>query len=407
MKVILVIIDGLGDRPIPELGNKTPLEVAKKPNLNNLASSGVCGTMNVISPGIRPGSDTSHLAIFGYDPRIYYHGRGPFEASGIGMDIDPGDVALRVNLGTVDKNLKIIDRRAGRIENTAPFIEKLDNTILEGVRFCLQAGTGHRAALVLKGKNLSSNISDGDPHVEGVKVKKISPLDKSFEAKKTARILNEFLDKAHQFLKKHPLNQKRKKKDLLPANYLLLRGAGQLVDFEPFPKKYGFEKACAIAGAGLYKGIAKILEMDVIEVKGATGMVNTNLEEKFKKTKEMLNVYDFVFLHIKATDTLSEDGDFWGKKNFIEKIDLAIRHLLNLKKCLLVVTADHSTPCALKAHSGDPVPLMIVGEEVRTDDCLKFEERECSQKGSLGRINGLDLMPEILNLSGRARLFGA
>lgn len=407
MKVILTIIDGLGDRPVLKLGNFTPLEAARKPNLNKLAMSGVCGVMNAIAAGVKPGSDTSHLAILGYDPRIYYFGRGPFEALGIGMDVDPGDISLRVNLGTVDKELKILDRRAGRIENTEPLIKDLNNIVLGGVRFSIKAGTGHRAALVLKGKNLSREISDGDPHITGVKVNKILPKNKTSSAKKTAEVLDKFLEKAHKFLEKHPLNKERVKNRLMPANYLLVRGVGKLARFEPFSEKFGFSKSCCIAGAGLYKGIALILGMDIIEVKGATGLPDTNLDMKFKTAAQMAKVYDFVFLHIKAADSLGEDGNFRGKKEFIEKIDKAAKHLLNLKNCLIVVTADHSTPCCLKAHSGDPVPLMITGPGVRTDACFKFEERECAQKGSLGRITGLDLMPEILNLIGNNKLYGA
>lgn len=407
MKVILTIIDGLGDRPIPELENLTPLEAARKPNLNKLAKSGVCGVMNAIAAGVRPGSDTSHLAILGYDPRVYYFGRGPFEAVGIGMDVDPGDIALRVNLGTVEKNFNIIDRRAGRIENVEPLIKDLNDIVLNGVRFSIKAGTGHRAALVLKGKNLSQEISDGDPHITGVKVNKILPKNKTSAAKKTAEVLNKFLDKAYKLLEGYPLNKERIKNSLPPANYLLVRGVGKLARFEPFNEKYGFSKSCCIAGAGLYKGIALVLGMDIVEVKGATGLPNTNLERKFKTAKEMTKVYDFVFLHIKAADSLGEDGNFRGKKEFIEKIDKASKHFLNLKNTFVVVTADHSTPCCLKAHSGDPVPLMITGPGVRTDNCFKFEERECAQKGCLGKITGLDLMPEILNLIGKNKIYGA
>lgn len=407
MKAILIIIDGLGDRPMPEMGNLTPLEAAQKPNLNKLAKSGVCGIMNAIAAGVKPGSDTSHLAILGYDPRVYYFGRGPFEAVGIGMDVDPGDLALRVNLGTVDKNLKILDRRAGRIENVEPLISGLNNIVLDGVRFSIKAGTGHRAALVLKGKNLSNEISDGDPHIAGAKANRILPRNKKPSAKKTAELLNKFLERAHKFLEKHPLNKERAKKGLLAANYLLVRGVGKLARFEPFNEKFGFSKSCCIAGAGLYKGIALVLGMDIVEVDGATGLANTNLEGKFKTAVRMTKVYDFVFLHIKAADSLGEDGNFKGKQEFIEKISKAAKCLLNLKNTLVVMTADHSTPCSLKAHSGDPVPLMFVGPGVRTDDCFKFEERECAQRGCLGRITGLDLMPEILNLLGKNKLYGA
>ncbi len=407
MKVLLVIIDGLGDRPIKELGWKTPLEAAKKPNLNALARRGINGVMHAVGAAVRPGSDTSHLAILGYDPRVYYTGRGPFEAVGAGMDVDPGDVALRANMATVDKNLKIMDRRAGRMENIAPLLIDLNDMVIEGVRFCIKEGVSHRAALVLKGEKISRDITDGDPHVEGVAARPIMPTKNTLAARKTARVLNAFIRKAHAILLKHPLNNERERNKLLPANYLLTRGVGALARFEPFSEKYGFSRSCCIAAGSLYKGIARALSMDIIEVEGATGTKSTNLENKFSKAVEMLDVYDFVFLHIKAADSFGENGDFKEKKQFIESVDKAARQLLKLKNTLMVITADHSTPCALKAHSGDPVPLTIAGPGVRTDKCLKFEERECAEKGCLSRIIGLDLMPEILNLIGKTPLYGA
>lgn len=405
MKVIFVIIDGLGDRPIKELGHRTPLEAASKQNMSILASKGVCGMVDVIGVGIRPGSDTAHLALFGYDPKIYYNGRGIFEVCGIGMRLKRGDVALRVNLATVDQNLKIIDRRAGRITSVAELVKDLNGMVIDKVKFFIKAGTAHRAGLILRGKNLSSNISDSDPHVTGVKVKEVLPLDNSKEAKFTARVLNRFLLKAHEILKSSKVNKERVKKGLLPANYLLTRGASSMEKIPSFKNKWGL-RACCIAGAGLYKGIAKVLDMDLIEVKGATGMPNTNIKAKMAAAKEAIKKYDFVWVHIKAADNLAEDGNFKEKKKFIERIDHALEILLDLN-ILVVITADHSTPCELKAHSGDPVPILISGRGIRIDGVKEFGERECAENGGLGRIKGLDLLPEIINLIGKAKLYGA
>ncbi|MBI5228698.1 2,3-bisphosphoglycerate-independent phosphoglycerate mutase [Candidatus Micrarchaeota archaeon] len=405
MKTLLIILDGLGDRPIKELNGKTPLEAAEKPNLNKLAEKGICGMMNSVDFGVRPGSDTSHLSIFGYDPAIYYTGRGPIEAAGAGIELKPGDVALRANLGTVDEKLTILDRRAGRIDSVKPFEEDLNNIKLAGVQVIFRAGVEHRGAVVLRGRNLSSSVSDPDPHEVGLKVKKIIPLEKTKAAENTAKLLEEYCSKAHLMLKNHTVNKERQNKGLLPANYLLVRGAGIVPNIPSFKERYGLNAAC-IAGGGLYKGIGRLLSMSILTVEGATGGANTNLTAKFNAVKKALEQCDFVFLHIKGTDSLSEDGDFIGKKHFIERVDSATPIISSLNDLLIVVTGDHSTPSYLKQHSADPVPILFCGGGVRTDDVQEFGERACA-KGGLGRIKGSQLMPEIINLLGKSKLYGA
>jgi 2,3-bisphosphoglycerate-independent phosphoglycerate mutase len=404
-KAMLVVMDGLGDRPLKELGGLTPLEAAHTPHLDALAARGITGVMNALGVGQRPGSDTSHLAILGYDIERYYTGRGTIEVAGLGMDLEAGDVALRGNLGTVDETLTVVDRRAGRITDTGPFVQDLDGLTYEGVTLKVRPGTGHRAGVILRGAGLSSRISDNDPHEVGVKVHEVHPLDDTPEAAFTARVLNHFLAEAHRILKANPLNQERVKQGKPPANYLLGRGAGYYKKIAKFQDRYGLE-ACSIAGGGLYKGIGAFTGMDVLPVPGATGLPNTDIEAKFKAALTALaGAYDFAFVHIKAADTFGEDGDALGKMNFINKIDLAFRLLLDAPH-LLVVTADHSTPCALKKHSGDPVPLMMVGEGlVRPDEVKAFGERPCA-RGGLGRLTGLMVMPEIINLLGLAKLIG-
>jgi len=383
MKILLIIIDGLSDRPIPQLGNKTPLEVAKTPKLDFLAKRGICGLIEPYLMNERPKSDICHLALFGYDPKIYYLGRGPYEAAGIGIKLREGDVALRVNFATVDENLKVIDRRAGRIEKTQPLIKALSRVKIKGANLLLKKSYGHRAVLVLRGKNISPTIPDNDPQKVGERVRK------------TAKILDEFLDKAHQILENHPLNKKRIKNGLLPANYLLVRGAGQFRETPSFNKRYGFS-SCCIAGGGLYKGIAKILGMDLIKVEGATGFANTNLKGKILSAKDALKKYDFIFLHIKAADSLAEDGNFRGKRDFIEKIDKNLKPLLSLKNVLIIVTADHSTCSLLKRHCREPIPILIYGNG--QDLVKEFSEKAC-KKGRLGKIKQLDLTPRILKLT--------
>ncbi len=406
MKILFIVIDGLGDKPIPELGNKTPLEAAKTPNLDWLAKQGICG---LIEPGYTtaiPTSEESHFSLFGYSPKKYRIRRGIFTAQGAGIKMRKGDVALRGNFAIVDKNLNIIDRRAGRISRTQPLIKALDGMIIDNVypvksarggaakpqfnrvKFLIKSAGQHRLGIVLRGKNLSPEISDNDPHYAtlGRKAKKILPAFQ--RAQFTAKVLNKFLTKARQILEKKASR----------ANYILVRGASSLQKVPNFKQKYKLKAAC-IAGKLLYKQIGNFLGMDLIKVRGATGLSNTNLKAKFLAAKKSLEKYDFVFLHIKATDKLAEDGNFLGKKKFIERIDQNLKHLLyapkHRVKTLLVVTADHSTCCRLKRHCSEPVPVLIFGNG--QDKVNQFSERAC-KKGKLGKMKALDLMPKILKI---------
>lgn len=397
-KILLIVIDGLGDRPIKRLDNKTPLESAKTLNLDYLASKGVCGLIEPFYfPWQKyPRSDTAHLALLGCDPKDFYLGRGVYEVVGEGMDIRKGDVALRANFGTVDKNLKIINRRAGRINNTRALVKALVGIKIKGVKFLIEKSLGHRAVLLLRGKNISSAIGGGDVDKKtGIKAKKIIPLDKSEKAKFTADVLNEFIKEVHKRLENHPLNKKRKRQGLLPANYLLLRGAGQFKETPSFSKKYNLKAGCIAAGH-VYRGVAKVLGMDLINVIGATGNTDTNLKGKVSAIKRSLKKYDFIFCHIKATDILSENGDCFGKMKFIEKIDKSIRPLLNLKDTVVVITADHSTCCEMKRHCKDLIPVLIYSS---SDDLkeprIKFSEKAC-KKGGLGKFKQINLMKKIL-----------
>ncbi len=394
-KIILLIIDGLGDRPIPALKNKTPLEAAKTPNLDFLAEKGICGLVKTFRfPNEEfPTSEGAHIALFGY--KDFFLGRGPYEVAGIGMEMKKGDIALRANFATVSDNLKIIDRRAGRIENTESLVRALSGIKINGVKFLIKKAYGHRAGLILRGKGLSPKISDGDPHKADSKAKKIIPLSKLKTAKFTANILNKFLNEAQQILEKHPLNKERKSQGLLSANYLLVRGAGKFEKTPSFKRRIGL-KACCVSGGGSYKGIAKILGMDLIKVRGATGFASTNLKGKFLAVKNALKKYDFIFCHVKAADTFSHDGNFQEKKKFIEKIDRNLKTFLGLKNTLLVITADHSTCSLLREHCKEPCPILIFGNG--KNSVKEFSERAC-EKGKLGKIKQIRLMPTILKLA--------
>ncbi|MBI5765624.1 2,3-bisphosphoglycerate-independent phosphoglycerate mutase, partial [Candidatus Falkowbacteria bacterium] len=305
-KVFFVICDGLPDRPIKELGNKTPLEAANTPNLDKIAVDGISGMMHTINIGVRPGSDTAHLSIFGYDPYVYYAGRGPYECAGIGMEVLKGDVAFRANAGTINENGILIDRRAGRIESTKPIVDFLGEIEIEGVKFIMKESLGHRLGLIMRGKNLSANISDQDPHITGSAPHIVKPTDETAEAKFTADILNKFNDLVIEKLKNFSLNEQRRGQGKLPANIILFRGAGSIPDrLLSFKEKYNLNTAF-VAGAPMYRGMAKILGMDIIDFddgSGVTGLSDSNLEFKINKAIEIAKNYDFVFVHIKAADS--------------------------------------------------------------------------------------------------------
>jgi len=423
----MLICDGMADRPVPELNNRTPLEAARKPNMDKLAQRGICGLMDTIAPGIPPGSDTAHLALLGYDPFEVYTGRGPFEAAGAGIDLLPGDVAFRANYATVDDNLVIRDRRAGRIDKTDALASAVQKIKISGAQVIFKSTVGHRAALVLRGSGLSHEVTDSDPHEIGRKVLRVKPLvlrhpespelvraiatggirryiERRRGATKTARIVNEFSRRSYEVLKNHPLNMDRAKNGLPPANYVLLRGAGVVPHLEPFEKKFGLSSAC-VAAAALVKGVCRMAGMDVVDVPGATGSVNTNLNAKREAALRALENHDFVLLHVKGFDEAGHDGNAAAKVQLIERTDAILGTLADAVD-FLVLAIDHTTPVSVKDHTGDPVPVLIAGPGVRTDSVDTYDERSAA-KGGLERIRGKDLLPILIDLMGKSKKFGA
>ncbi len=409
-RILMIVLDGGGDRPVPELGGKTPLEAASTPNLDALAEMGINGLLHPIGPGIRAGSDTAHLSLFGYNPYEVYTGRGPFEAAGAGVMGKKGDVAFRCNFATVDDEGGITDRRAGRIkEGTDMLASALDGMEYEGIKMTVKAGTEHRAILLLHGDNLSAAVSDVDPHEAGEHFLKCEPLDDSLGARRTAEAVNYFVEESWHILRNHEVNLRRERGGKRPANILLPRGAGIFPDIEEFGRKYRL-RAAAITGVTLITGIARLLGMNVIDVEGATGGTDSDFSAKLTAAVSALEKNHFVFVNLKAPDIAGHDGDAPLKKEIFERIDAAfsvVRSAMEARDdIILAVTSDHSTPVSVMDHSGDPVPLIIAGNGVRPDDVAEFGER-AAMKGGLGHMNGRDLMPELLNLSGRAEKFGA
>jgi len=403
MKAILVIMDGLGDRPIKEFGGKTPLEYAKTPNLDKLAARGINGIMDTVAPGITPGSDTAHLSIFGLDPHKHYHGRGPIEACGAGVELRHGDIAFRANMGTVDESMTVIDRRAGRIGSTVELCKQLDGTKIDGVEIILKPSAWYRAALILRGKGISDKVTGNDSKKTGARIQEVTPLDGSKEAKKTATVLNKLTKLSYERLHDLEMNKERMENGELPANVLLFRSGGQYVPVPSLKERYGMK--CACIGTGLYRGMGAFLKMDLIDVPGATGRYDSDFSAKTKKALEISDDYDFIFIHMKPTDSAAEDGNPELKVQMVERMDKAMGELLDFHG-LVISTADHTTPCELKKHSYEPVPIIMAGPGILKDDVKKFGERSCS-KGGIHRIRGLDLMPIIANHMGFSKLYGA
>lgn len=412
MKGIILIMDGMGDRPLEELDYQTPLQAADTPNMDEMASKGINGIMDSIAPGIIPGSDTAHISILGYDPYTVYTGRGPFEAFGVGVDVIPGDIAFRCNFSTADEDGIITDRRAGRIrEGTSDIVEVLNTMELDDfpdVEIIFKESTGHRAVLVLRGDGLSDKISDADPKVEGNKFKEVVALDNSLEAEKTANILNKVVAKSYEMIKDHPVNLERIKNNKPPANIILPRGAGAVPVVEPINDKYNLNSAC-IAETGLIKGICRFAGMDIIEMEDVTGGVDTNLNNIVDTIINQVKNSDhnFFLVNIDGADEAGHDGNIKEKLEFIEKVDkVVMSKLKKLDDIYLILTADHSTPISVMNHSGDPVPMIITGPEIRTDDITKFSEFDAA-KGGLCRIRGSDVMNILMDLMNNSHKFGA
>lgn len=360
MKVLFFLLDGLGDERYRELGGKTPLEHARTLTFNYLANFGSCGLL--IPEGLGkeiPMSDASSMlmATLGYDVREVKPARGVVEAIGAGLNIKDGDLCMRVNFATVDKNRRVVDLRAGRIHDTKQ-LERAINGIEFDVPFIFKSTTKHRGILVFKG-DFSDKITPVDPHKVGAKVMKA-------RGGESASLVNDFLEKAHEVLSKHSLNKGKK----LPANFILPRGFGSRIpEVEPFARRY-FKKACGLTGLDVDKGILKLLGIDLIEVPED---VDDELTPKRRPLEKVMKRYDFVFVHFKNIDTPSHDGNFYLKKENIEKDDAFIGSL-DLDDKLIVATSDHSTSCRKKSHTAEPIPT-LVSPTANTN--LKFGERYC------------------------------
>jgi 2,3-bisphosphoglycerate-independent phosphoglycerate mutase len=386
-KIVMLIMDGLGGLPrLP--GGRTELETARTPNLDVLAESASLGLTVPVGPGITPGSGPGHLAIFGYDPLQHEIGRGAMEALGVDFELGPDDLAARGNFCSLDTEGRITDRRAGRIatEINQELACLLETIKVEEVEVFIKPVKEHRFAFIMRSPGLNDALSETDPQRIGVPPLPVIALDSKSE--KTARYLNQFISSAQKLLaNKHP------------ANMILLRGFAKLPILPAFQEKYGL-KAAAIAINGMYRGVAKLVGMQVLDIAGSS------LSDEFSALEKNWENFDFFYLHVKKIDTFGELGDFDGKVKAIEEVDAFIPRILALNPDVVVVGGDHSSPSVLKSHSWHSVPTLLYSSFVRADGLPEFGERACA-RGSLGIIPATHIMPIALANAQRLAKYGA
>ena len=384
-KIVMCVLDGAGGLPSPQTG-LSELQSAFTPNLDGIARDGVNGLMHMVDAGITPGSAPGHLGLFGYDPLEYEIGRGVLEAMGIDFPLEEGDIAIRGNFCTLDGNGLISDRRAGRLptEICARQCALLDGKIYNGVRILAKAVKDHRFVIVLRGKDLSAKLCETDPQSIGLPPITVSALDT--KAEKTAKVLRALCSDARELFKNET------------ANFFLLRGYSLKPNLPSMEKVYKL-KSAAVVAYPMYRGLAKVVGMDIIQC-GAT------LTEEVDALKKVYNDYDFIYMHAKATDAFGEDGNFQGKVNAIEEIDRLLAQIVALNPDVLVVTSDHSTPAIMAAHSWHMVPVALKSKYCRTDSVTSFNE-SAALGGGLGIFKAKKLMNLLLANALKLNKFGA
>ena len=385
-KIVMLVGDGLGGLP-QQPGGLTELETAETPHLDKLAREGVLGSSIPVLPGISPGSGPGHLGLFGYDPVTYQIGRGALEATGIGFELQDGDVAIRCNFCTLDAAGNITDRRAGRIptEESAPLAIKLREVEIPGIEVFVEPVKEHRFVVVLRGPGLEGNVDDTDPQATGVPP--LAPHAGDAASEKTAQVCAEFIKQAQELLAGQP-----------QANGLTMRGVASKPNLPSYEQVYGL-RAAAVAVYPMYKGLARLVGMDIV------GQATT-LEEQMDVLAENWDRYDFFFIHFKYTDSTGEDGNFAAKVERTAQLDTCVPKILDLGPDVFICTGDHSTPAMLASHSWHPVPTLLWAKNCRTDRCESFGEAECL-RGGLGQFEAKYLMTLALANAGRLQKYGA
>jgi len=387
-KIVFLIFDGLGGLAMPGKGG-TELQVARKPNLDQLAKESICGLLDPIHPGISPGSGPAHFALFGYDPIRCNIGRGVLSAAGVEFELTDRDLAARVNFCTLDRNGNISDRRAGRIstEVAARLCDKVvrNTRVPPGYELFFMPEKEYRAVFVLRGEGLSDAIADTDPQRTGAPP--LDPAPTSQEARQAAGLVKDLLHQVRGILA-----------DEHPANMMLMRGFAKHRRYPSLWDRFKL-RSLAIANYPMYRGISRLLGMDLHPVTADVPSQIDALSKNFAR-------YDFFFVHVKYADSRGEDGDFDGKVKVFEAVDPLIPLVRALNPDVLVVTGDHSTPSLLRSHSWHPVPVLLSAQSARVDRVEAFDEISCTA-GGLGRQPAMNLMGLALAHAGRLVKFGA
>ena len=379
MKYLVVLYDGMADYPVPELGGKTPMELAVKPNFDKLGQKGTVGIVKTVADSLKPGSDVANLSVIGYAPEKYYSGRSPLEALSIGVDMLDGDVAVRTNLVTLsnEENLKdktMVDYSAGEI-STQEAKELIDavKKALSNEEFSFYAGVSYRHCLIIKDGSTETNFTP--PHdISGRVVGDYLPSGKDGEK------LLDLIERSGDVLKNHPINLERIKKGKNPATHIWFWGAGTKPSLDDFEQKYGL-KGAVISAVDLLKGIAIGAGMDAPEVDGATGTLATNWDGKIEMAKKCFDEgADYVYIHLEAPDECGHQGDTEGKVKAIEKVDYVVGEMVKYLEAkgdfTLAVLPDHATPIVKKTHTAEPIPYMIYKSNKPLNSELKYNETD-------------------------------
>ena len=416
-KIIYVLLDGVGDLPHPDIDNKTPLEAAQTPNLDKLAKNGKMGEVISVGKGIAPESDIAVFNMLGYKfQHSDYAGRGVIEAIGIGIDFKDGDLALRGNFATLDEKDIIIDRRAGRHiekEDAVGVSKELENKLnfSNPLSAVVVAPTiGHRVVVRIRDEHpLSSNISNTDPaysRVDGMgiakavgdflKIERCLPLDNTDSASLTADLVNEFSEKSLKILKESEINKIRNKQNKKLLNSILLRDAGnKYPNVQPINEKYSMNFSC-IVDMPVEVGISNVLQMNAFNAGGLT-----DYEEKAMVAAKSMITENAMYVHLKGPDEFGHDGDAIGKMKNIEEIDQrffgTLLENIDSEKVVVMISADHSTPCINKGHSDLPVPLLISGGKIKNDGSERFTESD-GKKGEIGLLEGAEVVSTALKI---------
>lgn len=391
-KIVLLVMDGLGGLPMTE-GGQTELEAAATPNLDRMAAQGCVGLSIPVRAGIEPGSGPAHLSLFGYDPIKFEIGRGVLEAVGIGFDLTKNDLAARGNFATAAPDGTISDRRAGRIptEECVRLVEKLraaTGNALPGYEIFIEPVQDYRFVLVIRGEGLGGELTETDPGTTGKPPLPVEDESGSPAGQRTAELINRWVALARETLQDEPR-----------ANTLNLRGLAKDPGLPSFPEIYGM-RAAAIAVYPMYKGVARLVGMDVIDFEG------DRPHHELDALARVWDDYDFFFVHIKKTDSYGEDGNFAAKAHEIEAVDAVMPRLLALQPGCVIITGDHSTPAKLRRHSWHPVPTLLWSPRAMPDTVQHFGERACAA-GHLGLFHATNLLPQAMAHAGRLKRYGA